>query len=99
VANESRSAFAAHFASAMHEPPMTYLARFRMFRARALLRQTKLSVDAIADLVGYASAAAFRWRSRGRTKPRREPTEGRRSAGRPNRHGEAGPRASREPLQ
>jgi AraC-like DNA-binding protein len=59
VASESRSAFAAHFASVMHEPPMTYLARFRMFRARALLRQTKLSLDAIADVVGYGSAAAF----------------------------------------
>jgi transcriptional regulator GlxA family with amidase domain len=43
----------------MREPPMAYLARWRMFRARALLRQTELSLDAIAELVGYGSAAAF----------------------------------------
>jgi AraC-like DNA-binding protein len=59
VASESRSAFAAHFASVMREPPMAYLARWRMFRARALLRQTELPLDAIAELVGYGSAAAF----------------------------------------
>jgi AraC-like DNA-binding protein len=59
VARESRSAFAAHFASVMREPPMAYLARWRMFRARALLRQTELPLAAIAEQVGYGSAAAL----------------------------------------
>jgi AraC-like DNA-binding protein len=59
VASESRSAFAAHFVNVMREPPMAYLARWRMFRARALLRQTELPLDVVAELVGYGSAAAF----------------------------------------
>lgn len=59
VARESRSAFAAHFASVMREPPMTYLGRWRMFRARSLLRRTELPLSEIAQEVGYGSAAAF----------------------------------------
>lgn len=59
VAGQSRSAFAAHFTSVMSEPPMAYLGRWRMFRARALLRANDLSLDAIAAAVGYGSAAAF----------------------------------------
>jgi len=59
VAGQSRSAFAAHFTSVMNEPPMAYLGRWRMFRARALLRENNLSLDAIAAAVGYGSAAAF----------------------------------------
>lgn len=59
LAGQSRSAFAAHFAEAMGEPPMTYLARWRMFRARLLLRESDLPLAAIADEVGYGSSAAF----------------------------------------
>jgi AraC-like DNA-binding protein len=59
LAGESRSAFAAHFASVMREPPMSYLLRWRMFRGRALLRQTQSSLSQIADAIGYGSAAAF----------------------------------------
>jgi AraC-like DNA-binding protein len=43
----------------MNEPPMTYLARWRMFCARTLLREGKLSLEAIASRIGYGSAAAF----------------------------------------
>jgi AraC-like DNA-binding protein len=43
----------------MGEPPITYLARWRMFRARLLLRESELPLTAIAEQVGYRSAAAF----------------------------------------
>ena len=59
LSGQSRSAFAAHFASVMGEPPMSYLARWRMFRARSLLRESELPLIAIAEQVGYGSAAAF----------------------------------------
>jgi AraC-like DNA-binding protein len=59
LAGQSRSAFAAHFAESMGEPPMTYLNRWRMFRARCLLRESKLPIAAIAEEVGYGSGAAF----------------------------------------
>jgi AraC-like DNA-binding protein len=59
LSGQSRSAFAAHFAQVMGEPPMSYLARWRMFRARLLLRESELPLSAIAEQVGYGSAAAF----------------------------------------
>jgi AraC-like DNA-binding protein len=59
VAGQSRSAFAAHFASVMNEPPMTYVARWRMFRARTLLRGNDLSIEQIAGRCGYGSSTAF----------------------------------------
>lgn len=59
VAGKSRSAFAAHFTHIMRETPAVYLTRWRMFQGRALLRQTDLSLDDIAERVGYGSAAAF----------------------------------------
>lgn len=59
LAGQSRSAFAAHFAAGMGEPAMTYLARWRMFRARCLLREGDLPLAAIADQIGYGSSTAF----------------------------------------
>jgi len=59
VAGKSRSAFAAHFTHIMRETPAGYLTRWRMFQGRALLRQTDLALDDIAQRVGYGSAAAF----------------------------------------
>lgn len=59
LAGQSRSAFAAHFAESMGEPPMTYLSRWRMFRARCLLRESELPITLIAEKVGYGSTAAF----------------------------------------
>jgi AraC-like DNA-binding protein len=59
LSGQSRSAFAAHFAAAMGEPAMGYLARWRMFRARSLLRESELPLVAIAEQVGYGSATAF----------------------------------------
>jgi AraC-like DNA-binding protein len=59
LAGLSRSAFAAHFTAAMGEPAMTYLTRWRMFRARTLLRESELSLASVAEEVGYGSPAAF----------------------------------------
>jgi len=59
VARISRSAFAAHFVNIMRESPMAYLARWRMYRGRSLLRQTELPLELVAERVGYGSAAAF----------------------------------------
>jgi transcriptional regulator GlxA family with amidase domain len=59
VAGQSRSAFAARFTTTMNQPPMAYVARWRMFRARTLLRANELSVEQIASRCGYGSSTAF----------------------------------------
>jgi len=41
------------------EPPLTYLTRHRMRLAARQLGNSALSVGKVADLVGYASEAAF----------------------------------------
>jgi AraC family transcriptional regulator, alkane utilization regulator len=55
----SRSAFALKFASLVGQPPRRYLTDRRMHRARDLLRETRLSLKEISDLVGYRSEAAL----------------------------------------
>lgn len=55
----SRSAFADRFTQTLGEPPLTYLTRHRMRLAARQLGNSALSVGKIADLVGYASEAAF----------------------------------------
>ena len=59
VARMSRSAFALRFKRRLGEPPLAYLARWRMFRAGCLLRQGDDPTGEIASLVGYGSQAAF----------------------------------------
>jgi len=59
VAGLSRAAFAERFATMMGEPPMTYFTRWRMFRARTLLRDTTRAIEQIALEIGYGSATAF----------------------------------------
>jgi AraC-like DNA-binding protein len=54
----SRSAFAARFAQLVGEPPLQYLAQWRMTRAEQLLREGT-SVACVAQKVGYANPAAF----------------------------------------
>ncbi|WP_343730284.1 AraC family transcriptional regulator [Duganella sp.] len=54
----SRSAFFERFSSAVGVAPMAYLLRWRMARAKQLLRQ-RASVAAVAEQVGYGSASAF----------------------------------------
>lgn len=55
----ARSSFAERFAALIGEPPMSYLARWRMQVAAGLLSTTHEGVAAIAVRVGYASEAAF----------------------------------------
>jgi AraC-like DNA-binding protein len=55
----SRSAFAARFNQLVGEPPLQYLARWRMTRAALMLSTSEKSVAAVADQVGYANPVAF----------------------------------------
>jgi AraC-like DNA-binding protein len=59
VAGMSRSVFAAHFASALAQPPIQYLKTLRLSRAATLLRRTDLPIKAIASQVGYSSRSSF----------------------------------------
>jgi AraC-like DNA-binding protein len=55
----SRSAFAERFSSFVGQPPMQYLAAWRMQLATNYLRSGTESVASIATRVGYESEAAF----------------------------------------
>jgi AraC-like DNA-binding protein len=55
----SRSAITDRFVELIGEPPMHYLAQWRMQLASRLLRDTRATVGAIALEVGYDSEAAF----------------------------------------
>lgn len=55
----SRSAFAARFKKLVGEPPMQYLAQWRMSVAATWLRERELSVAELASRLGYQSGAAF----------------------------------------
>ena len=55
----SRSTLSDRFTLLIGEPPMRYLTRWRMQLAQHLLRQTDLSIAAVAARVGYASEVAF----------------------------------------
>lgn len=59
VALMSRSIFAQRFASTVGEPPLHYLARWRLTISADLLRSGGLKVTEVAQRVGYASDAAF----------------------------------------
>lgn len=73
----SRSALASRFAQWLGQPPMRYLASWRMQLARRYMRDPRLGLAEVGERVGYASEAAFhrafkrhvgeppaRWRSR-----------------------------------
>lgn len=55
----SRSFLAREFKEVIGQPPMQYLAALRMNQAARHLRDSALSIDSIAEQVGYASSAAF----------------------------------------
>ena len=59
----SRSAFAARFTELVGEPPMHYLARWRMHLALTALNEEGATVAELADRLGYRSEAAFAARS------------------------------------
>lgn len=55
----SRSAFAARFTRLVGEPPLHYVARWRMQKAKSLLREGHATIGEVAEAVGYESEAAF----------------------------------------
>src|SRR5439155_315853 len=55
----SRATLARRFAEVVGEPPLTYLARWRMHLAAQRLKYSTDTVEAIAREVGYTSAYAF----------------------------------------
>jgi AraC-like DNA-binding protein len=55
----SRSGFAARFSALVGEPPLEYLARWRMTKAAQLLRESQLPLSEVAEHVGYQSEASF----------------------------------------
>jgi AraC-like DNA-binding protein len=55
----SRATLARRFGDLVGEPPLTYLARWRMHVAAQRLRYSTDSVETIAAQVGYTSAFAF----------------------------------------
>ena len=55
----SRSGFAARFSELVGEPPLEYLARWRMTKAAQLLRESERAMLEIAEASGYQSEAAF----------------------------------------
>jgi len=59
AAGASRSTLADRFAQLVGQPPMHYLAGWRMQLAARLLAEHSMKVHSIAESVGYASEAAF----------------------------------------
>lgn len=59
VAHLSRSTFSARFSATVGTAPMAYVVQWRMHLAAKLLRETELSVAAVAQMVGYASEPSF----------------------------------------
>lgn len=57
--NMSRSGFAARFTELVGEPPLHYLARWRVSRAGEMLRDGDSKIEAVANAVGYESLPAF----------------------------------------
>jgi AraC-like DNA-binding protein len=55
----SRSAFASQFTRLVGEPPLHYVARWRMLKAAHLLKEDKQTLAEVAIAVGYESEAAF----------------------------------------
>ncbi|WNG41976.1 AraC family transcriptional regulator [Archangium violaceum] len=73
----SRSGFAARFHALVGEPPLQYLAGWRMTKAAQWLRESNDSIPQVAERVGYASEVAFhkafkRWHGVGPGAYRRE---------------------------
>ena len=55
----SRSAFASQFTRLVGEPPLHYVARWRMLKASQLLKEERQTLAEVAVAVGYDSEAAF----------------------------------------
>lgn len=55
----SPSRFATRFTTTLGESPMVYVAKWRMFIASKMLETSQLSIEQIANNMGYESLAAF----------------------------------------
>jgi len=55
----SRSRFAERFQSLVGCGPLSYLAEWRLQRAKALLGDPRVSIQEVAGRIGYQSPAAF----------------------------------------
>ncbi|HEX5752230.1 MAG TPA: AraC family transcriptional regulator [Archangium sp.] len=55
----SRSSFAARFSELVGEPPLEYLARWRMTKAAQMLREGEQPLLQVAEAIGYQSEASF----------------------------------------
>ncbi|ADU35157.1 AraC family transcriptional regulator [Variovorax paradoxus] len=53
----SRTTFSTRFQTQMHQSPMRYLACWRIHLATGLLREQRLSLDQVAERVGYSTGA------------------------------------------
>lgn len=58
-AGMSRARFADRFTETVGIPPMEYLTRWRLIKARTLLTDSNLSLEDIAEQCGYASLPSF----------------------------------------
>lgn len=58
-AGMSRSAFFARFSELVGEPPLKYLATWRMRKAQQMIHDGRATVKEVGMRVGYASEAAF----------------------------------------
>lgn len=59
LSKQSRSSFSKKFVEMVGVPPMLYLKNWRMKLASQLLKETDKNIGQVAELVGYASQAAF----------------------------------------
>ena len=59
IASMSKSVFSSRFHSMVGEPPIIYLARWRMLKAREMLTETTMPISQISEKVGYQSEFSF----------------------------------------
>ena len=59
IASMSKSLFSTKFSQMVGEPPIVYLAKWRMIKARELLINTNKPLSQISELVGYQSEFSF----------------------------------------
>ncbi|TRC96530.1 helix-turn-helix transcriptional regulator [Mesorhizobium sp. WSM4303] len=59
LASQSRATFARRFTRLVGEPPLAYVARWRMNLAAKALRETNRTIDEIGRAVGYESAPSL----------------------------------------
>ncbi len=59
IAHMSKSTFSSKFHSMVGEPPIVYLARWRMLKAREMLIGSTMPINLISEKVGYRSEFSF----------------------------------------